>query len=90
MNHWNHRVLLNSQNGESWYEIHEVHYEDGKPTSWTAFGVPPYGQTKECITFCMQSMTRAMMEPVLKIVGDRLEETEERLWPIREELCEKK
>jgi hypothetical protein len=35
--HWNHRVIRSRRNGEEWYAIHEVYYDDdGKPETYTA------------------------------------------------------
>ncbi len=36
MTKWNYRVLQHRQGEETWYALHEVHYdEDGKPRSYT-------------------------------------------------------
>jgi hypothetical protein len=62
MNTWNYRVLQHEGN----FAIHEVYYEDGKPTSCTEDPVAPFGEdTVEELRRDMELMMRALNEPVL-------------------------
>lgn len=32
---WNHRVMRFDEDGETWFAIHEVHYDNGRPVMYT-------------------------------------------------------
>jgi hypothetical protein len=66
---WNYRVLRHkedplSENGE-WLSIHEVHYQDGKPTMCTAGPPGAGGETLEEIVKCLDLMKEALDKPIL-------------------------
>lgn len=62
MKTWNYRVLRREGN----FAIHEVFYEDGKPTSCTEDPVAPFGEdTLEELRHDMEMMMRALSKPVL-------------------------
>ena len=33
---WNYRILRHRKGGHTWFALHEVFYDDGRPTSYTA------------------------------------------------------
>lgn len=83
-NYWNCRILEHND-GVTWYALHEVHYENDKPVGWTEDEIAVHGDTLEWVNFCMQAHIRSMYQPVLRIEGDELVETDIILWPWRNE-----
>lgn len=72
MTTWNHRVVRrvyrhdDGTTSES-FMVHEVYYdEDGRPTSCTADGVEPYGETLEELVDDLERFRRAAELPTLE------------------------
>ena len=65
---WNHRVIRKTSRDETWYEIHEVFYDDdGNPHSWTEGSVSPYGESVEELCRVLDWFKGATEKPVLEI-----------------------
>jgi hypothetical protein len=62
---WNHRVLKHEDKDLPYYQIHEVYYEDGKPTSCTKDGVLTWGESLDDLKWQLQKMLEALDNPVL-------------------------
>ena len=66
-NTWNHRVIqFVDTDGEPWYAIHEVHYDDGKPVMYTEDPVPVASENIEGMRWQLEMMTKALDRPILK------------------------
>ena len=69
----NYRVVVEKEvNGEDYYSVREVYYEDDKPTSWTAAHQYPGGETLEELVDDIELMRKSFNKPVLREVGDEL------------------
>jgi hypothetical protein len=67
---WNYRIIKypkTKNNPETYFQIHEVYYKDGKIISYTRDGIKPFGTTKDEILSDMQLMQKAADAPVLTI-----------------------
>lgn len=74
---WNYRVIRTEDDGGPCYAIHEVIYGDsGNIEGWTADPVHVLSETARGLFWVLSVMTEALGKPVLKIVGDKLEEIE--------------
>ena len=67
---WNHRVVKRTYVTETIYGIHEVYYEDGKPTMVTAEPVAIQctgddGEPIEVLREALERATRALEHPIL-------------------------
>ena len=63
---WNHRVVKNEKDGEVFYAIHEVYYDDdGNPHSITENPIPAFGKDITEITHNLIHMMSALTKPVL-------------------------
>lgn len=63
---WNHRVVHHVNNmGFHFYSIHEVYYTGDIPTSCTADGVAPYGESPEELAEELKRMLVACSKPIL-------------------------
>jgi hypothetical protein len=64
---WNYRVMKDTYEGETFYEIHEVYYEgDGKVRNWTAEPVFPCGISVEELKEILKTMMEACDKPILE------------------------
>ncbi len=60
------RKLLENQNDNYWYGIHEVYYnEAGEVDGWTDYEIPPFGETPEELKQCFELMSLAFDKEVL-------------------------
>ena len=74
---WNYRVIRAEDEGGPCYALHEVIYsDDGGIQGWTADPVHVISETARGMFWVLSVMTEALGKPVLKIVGDKLEEIE--------------
>lgn len=78
---WNNRVVRKRNtlpNGEefSYYEIHEVHYEDRKAIAMTEGSVSPYGDTLEELKADYKQIAEAFKAPIIE-QGDIVKDEEE-------------
>ncbi len=69
-NHWNHRIMVHQQGDELIFMIHEVHYADGVPLTYTSHGVRVVGDDVTDIAEVLANMLLAVSKPVLWY-GDR-------------------
>jgi hypothetical protein len=76
IHHWNHRVIRHDEDesGEVWFAIHEVFYRDNKPVMWTEDGIRLVGESPEDLVETINRIQESLKKPILKIVGDKLEE----------------
>lgn len=66
--HWNHRVLAHKEWDDSfYYQIHEVHYEDGVPVSYTERGIPVGGDCLEDLNQVLDWMRDCLSKPILSV-----------------------
>jgi len=66
---WNYRVV--KQHPRSYYEIHEVYYDDaGKPNGLTVRGIGPGGDNREEFKSSADMYAEALYKPVLIFDGD--------------------
>jgi len=69
--YWNHRVIQHVYPTETYYQIHEVFYENNKPKSWTEDPVRVGGEDIKSIKWTLKMMNRCLKRPILKIVGKK-------------------
>lgn len=62
---WNHRILASEQDGETYLEIHEVHYKKDKPVSYTANAITVGAEDLKGITWVLDKMKECMKKPIL-------------------------
>jgi hypothetical protein len=62
---WNHRVVESHYNGEPWFTIHEVHYDNGKPIARTENAIAPAGETIEDLKWELEQMLACLDKPIL-------------------------
>lgn len=63
---WNYRVIKHVADGEEFYQIHEVYYNDeNNPASITEEGIVPFGETTEELSHTLIHMMSALTKPVL-------------------------
>jgi len=63
---WNYRLIRKEHEGEEYFAIHEVYYnEEGVPHSVTQDPVPVLGDTTEEVTHTLIHMLKALTEPTL-------------------------
>ncbi len=78
MNHWNYRVIYDPES-ES-FSIHEVYYENNKPTMWTENPVSIVGDDLNQLSNSFSWMQKAFSKPILKVLDGKLvEETRHNL-----------
>ncbi len=66
INHtWNHRVLVDKYRGELYFQVHEVHYENGVPSDYSMNGVPVHGSTMRELRWNLSKVTEGIEQPVL-------------------------
>ena len=64
---WNYRVIRTEDEGGPCYAIHEVHYEDGRPTTWTENPVPVSSESVAALFWVLGAMVDAAGSQVLEI-----------------------
>lgn len=63
--HWNHRVMRSTRDGETWYGIHEVYYEQGDVTLWTLDPVEVASESLDGLRDTLNHMLAALDKPTL-------------------------
>jgi hypothetical protein len=74
---WNYRIIQRQEGGEDRFGIHECHYKmrgAAVPDLWSSVPVKPYGETPDDLRADLDLMARAFDKPILREVGDGLEE----------------
>lgn len=66
--YWNHRVMRHVDDGEEWFAIHEVHYDDdGTPHSWTEQPTSVSSTDGiDGIEWALEGMLKCLKKPVLE------------------------
>ncbi len=60
------RKLLENQDDNYWYGIHEVYYdENGKVDGWTDCEIQPFGETPEELKQCFELMSLSFNKEIL-------------------------
>ncbi len=63
---WNYRVIKRNSDGNEWYGIYEVYYDDsGRPVACTETPINPFGETLDELATDLQHFTEAMAKPAL-------------------------
>jgi hypothetical protein len=62
---WNHRILAHEQNGEFYFQIHNVHYTNDIPDGCGELPVPIGSETLKGIQWTLNRMQEALKKPVL-------------------------
>ncbi len=63
---WNYRVVKHThEDGEEFYQIHEVFYKNEQPDMITEKGITPFGENLEELSHSMIYMLQALTKPVL-------------------------
>ncbi len=63
---WNHRILRRTFEGETFYAVHEVYYdENGNPNGCTDESVSPKGETMDELRSDILSFHDALTKPIL-------------------------
>jgi hypothetical protein len=76
---WNYRVLQKRGDGEVFYQIHEVYYdEEGRPRAATVDPPGVHGDSLEDLEWSLEQMKLALTKPVLT---DQDFEGSATLWP---------
>ncbi len=77
--YWNYRVLmLNNKQGGTYFEVHEVHYDENDvPYAWAESHNILVGDTLDELKESYEYMSKAFENPVLKVVDDKLVEVTE-------------
>lgn len=70
---WNYRVIRSAVAGhDPVYEINEVHYDNGKPKSWSERPASVISDERMGILKVLAMMADAVMQPVLEVTPDGL------------------
>lgn len=80
---WNYRIIRTEDDGETDLALHEVYYEDGKPTSWTCEPAAVAGSDLSALTLNLAWMLKALTMPPLVIRDGKLVECEAEPMPAR-------
>jgi hypothetical protein len=70
---WNHRLLVEVQDGKAWWTIREVHYNRDRVVAWSAEPSAPGGETLVELEDDLARMRTALDLPCLVRQGDKLE-----------------
>lgn len=66
MSVWNHRVLAFEQNGESYFQVHEVYYdENDKANRYAKNPISIGSETIEGINWTLNQMLECLGKPIL-------------------------
>ncbi|HLH27187.1 MAG TPA: hypothetical protein VK066_32105 [Chloroflexota bacterium] len=66
--YWNHRVIRSRRDGEDWYAIHEVYYDDeDRPEACTAIPEAVEGESLEELDRYLAWMRASLRQPVLTV-----------------------
>lgn len=72
--YWNYRVLmLTNEQNETYFEVHEVHYDENhNPHKWAESHNLLVDDTLDELRESYEYMSKAFESPVLKVVGNKL------------------
>ena len=62
---WNHRILAHENNGEVYFQLHEVYYKDEVPNSYTANPITVGSESLKGIKWTLNKMQDAVKKPIL-------------------------
>jgi hypothetical protein len=62
---WNYRVLVSEEHGEPYFSMHEVHYTNDIPHSYTKESISVSSETIEGINWHLEKMQEALSKPIL-------------------------
>lgn len=62
---WNYRILAHENNGEVYFQVHEVYYNDGVPESYTLNTITVGSETIKGIKWSLNKMKEAVNKPIL-------------------------
>jgi len=63
---WNHRVIRHvTDEGDEWFGIHEVYYDDGEPHSCTKEHISPCQEDIPALKWELEKMLQAIDKPVI-------------------------
>ena len=74
---WNYRILAHEDGEDMYFQIHEVHYTDDIPHSYSTYGAPIGGESIDAIKLMLNKMIACIEEPIL-LAGDKFPEVYER------------
>lgn len=60
---WNHRILAHKNNGEVYFQLHEVYYTNGVPNGYTADPITVGSETLEGMKWTLNKMQKAIKKP---------------------------
>lgn len=64
---WSYRVIeFVDLDGEPWFAIHEVHFQDGKPAAYSENPAAVCSETPEGMQWCLDRMRKALALPALR------------------------
>jgi len=67
-NHWNHRVMAHEHKGEVYFQLHEVHYTNEIPTSYTQEAIKIGGESIESLKWTAQNIYDTIL-----IIGSKVD-----------------
>lgn len=62
---WNHRILAHENNGEIYFQLHEVYYTNEVPDGYTANPITVGSESIKGIKWTLNKMQEAIKKPVL-------------------------
>jgi hypothetical protein len=62
---WNHRILAHENNGEVYFQLHEVYYKNEVPDGYTANPISVGSETLKGIKWTLNKMQEAVKKPIL-------------------------
>ena len=62
---WNHRILAHENNGEVYFQLHEVYYKEEIPDGYTANPITVGSETLKGIKWTLNKMQEAVKKPIL-------------------------
>jgi len=62
---WNYRILAHENNGEIFFQLHEVYYKEEIPNGYTANPITVGSETLKGIKWTLNKMQEAAKKPIL-------------------------
>jgi len=62
---WNHRILAHENNGEVYFQLHEVYYKNELPNGYTSNPITVGSETLKGIKCTLNKMQEAVKKPIL-------------------------
>lgn len=62
---WNHRVLAHENNGEVYFQLHEVYYKNNIPDSYTVNPITIGSESIKGIKWTLNKIQNAVKKPIL-------------------------